>query len=260
MKQFSLVVMICCGLALPAIGQESGSKDAEAAAKPTVDKTSAAKAIELLKKSQKALERVKLARYQAKYDATGWVKQYVADVEGAAAIGEPSEYDVTRFRCEGKLTPKDAEEAMEIAAGCDGDLFYLIDSKTKTVYADMDNAVLGSHSRDIQRLLIPDFVSKEPLAELVKVENVELKDSVSVEGQDCWQVHIARSDTRAETWFISKSDSLPRRIDRLYVNEKKETGSTRLIIRELTVKNEMNLAPFKLNVPAGFTQTDDFAP
>ena len=66
---------------------------------------------EILNKSAAALKKVKVAQYNGNYEGTGWVKQYVADVEGLAVLGEPAEYDVPRFRCDVRLTPPDSEEA-----------------------------------------------------------------------------------------------------------------------------------------------------
>ncbi len=57
--------------------------------------------------------------------------------------------------------------------------------KTKTVYADMDEAVLGTHSRNVQRVLLGEFVAKEPRAEDLKAEKVELKEAVEI-GVDTW--------------------------------------------------------------------------
>ena len=36
---------------------------------------------EILKKSAAALKKIKVAQYNGKYEGTGWVRQYVADVE-----------------------------------------------------------------------------------------------------------------------------------------------------------------------------------
>ena len=230
----------------------------EAAGGPSGPEPGSAK--EILEKSEAALKQVKLVRYQAQYEGTGWVKEYVADVAGSAVLGEPSKYDITRFRCEVKLTPPKSEETFELSAGCDGDLFFLIDSKAKMVYADIDQAVFGAQDRNLQRVLLPDFVAKEPLADDLKAEKVELRESAKVGDEACYQVHVTRSETQEVTWFISKKDWLPRRVDRLYKNPQGESGTTQLVMTDLVAESTFRAAPFKLTVPDGYTKTDEFAP
>jgi outer membrane lipoprotein-sorting protein len=252
MTIFPLAVLIAAAFSAGAVARaddEQGKPDAESG-----------KAKEILKKSQEALRKVKLARYTGKYTGTEWVRQYVPDIDGSSSIGEPSEYDIARFLCNVKMTPHGSEEVIDVTAGSDGDLFYLVDAKKKKVYADIDEAVLGTHARDVQRLLLRDFIAKEPLATELGAEKVELKEPVDIGGQACHQVHVTFSDTRSTVWFISKKDWLPRRVDRLYKNEEGELGMTRLVISDLVASPTLDTAPFKLTVPEGYTKTDEFAP
>jgi hypothetical protein len=214
----------------------------------------------ILKQAEEALKSVKLVRYQVKYGGTGWVAQFVAQAEGSAMLGEPSRHDIARFRCDVKLTPPGGTEAIELSAGSDGDLFFLIDPQTKTVYADIDEAVLGTHHRDLQRVLLPDFVGKEPLADALKAEKVELKENTRIGGEPCYQVRVVESETREDVWSISQNDLLPRRVDRVYREPNRGEGGTSLELTELVAATEFHLAPFELRVPDGYTKTDEFAP
>lgn len=216
---------------------------------------------EVLKKCAAALKRVKFAQYHGKYEGTGWIKQHVADVEGLAVLGEPAEHDVPRFRCEVKVTPPNSEETLEFTVGADGDLFYLVDPKKKIVYADMDDAVLGSQQRNLRRVLLLDFVADEPLEADLKVDNIELKETVEIGGEACHQVRVIQSETREVIWYISAKDFLPRRVDRVYRQEAGgEEAFTRLEIADLKATSTLDIAPFKLTVPPGYKRTDDFAP
>lgn len=216
---------------------------------------------EILKKCAEALKKIKVAEYHGKYEGTGWVRQYVADVEGHAVLGEPAEHDVPRFQCEVKITPPNSEETAEFTVGADGDLYYLVDPEKKIVYADMDDAVLGSQQRNFQRVLLPDFVAKEPLEADLKVDNIELKETVDVDGEACHQVRVIQSETREVIWYIAAKDFLPRRVDRVYRQEAGgEEALTRLDIANLKAKSTLDTASFKLTVPPGYMRTDDFAP
>jgi outer membrane lipoprotein-sorting protein len=226
------------------------------------DKASVAadKAKEILGKTAAALEKIRFARYEGNYKGIGWATEYVPRIEGSVALGEPSEYDIERFYCKVKLTPQKSEDTLELTAGSDGDIYFLVDQATKTVYADMDEAVLGPQSRNIQRILMRPFVAKEPLADDLKAEKVELMEPTVVAGEDCHQVRVTRSESQDVVWFVSKKDWLPRRVDRHYKNDKGEIGTTQLVLAKLTAETTFKPAPFQLKVPKGFTKTDEFAP
>jgi hypothetical protein len=214
----------------------------------------------VLEKAQAAFQGVKQARYSAQYQGDGWVAEYVAKVEGTAMLGEASQHDIARFRCEVELTPPKSKETISLTAGSDGDLFFLMDPQTKTVYADIDDAVLGTHGRNVRRLLLREFVVKEPLAEELEGKPIERREDVDVGGEMCYQVYVAISESRGTIWFISHKDWLPRRVDRLYKDPKQGEGSTRLVLTDLVVSTTCEVEQFKLTIPSGFTRSDDFAP
>lgn len=225
--------------------------------------TGSSEGFEILKKAETALKEVKQVSYRAEFKATGWVAAFVPEVSGTALLGERSKWDLDRFRCEVKLQPRGSSEVIELTAGSDGDLFFLIDSKNKMAYEDMDPAVLGSQGRDIQRVLMREFTASDPFGDEIKPDLVELKGTESVGGEECYQIHI-KSDTPPEVvWFISKKDFLPRRVRRIHPNRrdpKGEPGTTELTVTNLVVNPKLNSNPFKLVVPTGFTKTNDFAP
>ena len=256
-----MLFALSLGVAIAAFTTGAVADQAAEPAKTTEEgKGPSGDAMAVLKKAEEALKKVKLARYKAQYKGTAWVTAYVPSIEGSAIVGELSKYDIVRFRSDVKITPTESNEVTELSAGSDGDLFYLIDPKAKIVYADIDEAVLGTHSRNARRILLQSFVDKEPLADDLKAKTVELKEAVDIGGEPCHQVLVTRSETQEVVWFISKKDFLPRRVDRLYKNPQGEVGSTELVLTDLIVKSTPDMELFKLNVPPGFTKTDEFAP
>ncbi len=217
-------------------------------------------AMAILKKAEAALKDVKFAKYEAEYNVVGWATAFVPNIIGSATLGEPAEHDVPRFRSEAKLTPPGSTDAVKAQIGCDGDVYYLVDHRKKMVYADMDDAVLGTQQRNFQRLLLPDFVAEEPLADDLKAESVERKEETNVGGEACYQVHVTRSETQAVTWHISKKDYLPRKVDRFYKDPERGETSTHLVMTKLVTSSKCDVGAFKLTVPKGFTKTDEFAP
>ncbi|UCG34194.1 MAG: DUF2092 domain-containing protein [Phycisphaerales bacterium] len=255
MKRLILATLILglLGISAPA-GQDKQATDAK------IDDMKSAEAKNILEKSRAALEQVRMARYDAKYKGTTWITAYVPAIEGSVVVGEPSEYDVTRFWCDVKLTPIGSEEVLKLTAGSDGDMYYVIDHQTKTAHADIDPAVMGSRPRDPRRVVVNTFVSKDPLQQELEAEKIELKEDAEVGGEPCHQILVTYGETQQGLWFVSKNDCLPRRVVRVYKNEAGEEGTTELELTNLKTDTKLDTAPFELKVPEGYAQSDDFAP
>lgn len=217
-------------------------------------------AVKILEKSEAALKKVTVARYQASFKGTKWVEALVPAVEGTATIGKRSKWDVDPFFVEVKLTSKDADAPIDCTAGSNGDTFFLIDAENKTVYEDMDPMVLGSRSRDIQRVLMREFADPKPFENTEKATTVQLKGTQRVGGEECYVLYVEGEQPPTLLYYIAIKDYLPRKVTRVYKNDEGEEGTTELTIRNLTVNPSFVKNPFALVVPAGFTKTDDFAP
>jgi outer membrane lipoprotein-sorting protein len=123
----------------------------------------------------------------------------------------------------------------------------------------MDDAVLGSQQRNVQRVLMQELVAQEPLKKELEATELEVREDQDVAGETCYQVYVKRTDGREVIWFISKRDHLPRRLDRIYTREG-APGTTQLEIEALTVDTKLDPSAFKPEIPEGFTKTDEFAP
>ena len=215
---------------------------------------------EILKRAAGAMKKVKGISYTAEYDSTTWIKAYRPKVSGTVIVGQEKEYELVEFYCDVTLRPNEPEKESRFQAGSNGDTFFLIDPKTKTMHQDMDHVVLGSHSRDIQRVVLRDFSSPEPLKELLESETVESRGTQTVDGQLCHKVYIKTDEGREQIWSFSERDFLPRHVERLWKNQKDEPGSTLFILTNLKVNPKLDGHPFDPTVPPGYTKTDDFAP
>lgn len=225
------------------------------------DKLPSAK--EVLAAASDAMKATKVVKYDAAYTATGWAKRFVPDVNGSAIVGQRSKWDIDEFYCDIKLKRADSEEVQLYQAGCDGDTYYLIDPKTKLVHVDMDPTVLGSGSRDIMRVILPEFASPEPLKDAMEAEGIELVGTETVDGHECRQVRVPPTGGPELVWSISTKDHLPRRVVRKYPPRPDSNGegaTTELAITNLAVDPTLDRNYFKPQVPEGFTKTDDFAP
>ena len=255
MRSITSILCILC-LCFITRAQDVDPKPPQSAPSPETSKQGR----EILEKAQDALKQVKTVRYRMKYQAAGWVTKYASNVEGTVFVGELSELNIPRFRCEIKITPPDAKEPVELQAGSDGDLYYVIDPKAKIVYADIDEAVLGSRSQDVLRVPLRQFIVTEPLAGELRSNKIELKDEEVVGGVDCHRIEITMTPTHRIVWFIAKKDHLPRRLVRVYTDATLGDGSVVYEIHDLEAMTTCDAKDFELKVPDGYKKTDDFAP
>lgn len=219
----------------------------------------------ILKKSVLALKKIKLVSYEGEYRTAGWITERLGLrlVKGQAVLGGQSKWGLDRFRCDATLELVDQKKPQHLTAGSNGDLFYLIDHRTKTVYEDIDSGVLGTHGPHLQRILMREFNQEKPFREELAKAEITLDGNEEVDGTMCHKLSISgvgSADT--SIWFISKTDYLPRRVHRIYAaqNESGESGSTVLTISNISIDPKFGMSPFRAYPSEGFTKTDDFAP
>lgn len=216
-------------------------------------------ALEFARKTADALSKAKVVIYKAAYTPTGWVAQRVPSVEGTATVGDQSKHKIDAFVVDVKIRKTGSEEVVEMKGGSDGNDHFLIDPKAKTCYKDLDPAVLGAQGRNLQRIVLRDFADPEPLADIIKSGEIELRGEVSMGGEDCRELYMKHADTGAMVWAVSKKDFLPRKVTRLIKNDQGE-ATTELVISDLVVNPQFIRNPFEMVCPEGFKKTDEFAP
>jgi len=213
----------------------------------------------VLAKAAEAAAAVKFIQYQADYKGTDWIAQFVPAIEGNVVVGDQSKWNLDRFRSEIKIKAKDSDEVIELTGGSDGEVFFLIDAKTRMVHEDMDPVVMGTHSRNFQRVVVSAFAAPKPFEEEQKAKSLELKGTAEVGGVACDEIAITAADGQRTIWYFAKSDHLPRRVVRIYTNDEGKEATTDLTLTSLVVNPRIE-NPFKAEVPPGFTKTDEFAP
>ena len=221
--------------------------------------TTSSEAVEFAKKIADALRNAKVVTYKATYTPSGWVAKRVPTVEGSATVGDQSKHKIEAFAVNVKMRKAGSEDVVEMAAGSDGNEYYLIDSKAKVCYKDLDPAVLGSQGRNVQRIVLRDFAALEPLADVLKGGEIELRDEVKVGSDECREIFMKFPDTGAMIWAVSKKDFLPRKVTRIVKGEEGE-ATTELLISDLVVNPQFIRNPFEMICPEGFKKTDEFAP
>lgn len=227
----------------------------------------------VLEKAREAMKSLTAVRYKVDYKPTAWLTKRIPVISANVLLAGQSKWKIDRFRFEGTVQPPPPEKSAEgstepgktvgpqkMTAGCDGDMYFLIHEDSKTVYEDIDPAVLGSSGRAIPRAVLSGFTSGDPLADERKAEKIELREPVDVGGEKCDQVVVTMPGGRQTIWYISQKTSLPRRVDRIINDPKDGVATTELVLSEFEANPKVEGKPFKVVVPAGFTKSDQFAP
>lgn len=112
---------------------------------------------------------------------------------------------------------------------------------------------------NLQRIVLRDFAAPEPLANVIKSGEIELRGEVRIGNEDCRELYMKHRDTGTAVWAVSKKDFLPRKVTRLIKNDQGE-ATTELLISDLVVNPQFVRSPFEMLCPEGFKKTDEFAP
>jgi len=245
-------VMVFC-FCLPAFAQDAPKKEADL----TDGK-------EILKRADAAAKAVRVIKYNAVAKGLGADEAKRPTVEGSAFFGGWTSGAPARSIVECKVTKPGSTDVAEYVAGNDGETVYLVDFAAKTVYADMDAAVLGSAGRIIRSILLTKIVDPDAFKDELAAEKVELKGVTKIGDQDCYEIAVDYGPFNGEgVWFFSKTDFLPRRIDRFFPMPGGEKSGRQVILSDVVVNPRPptdNVDPFALEVPEGFKKTDEFAP
>jgi len=219
--------------------------------------------IEILKKADAAIKAVEAVSYSARSTPSGIAVNFVSPAEGSAVlVGWNDAWNMPeKFYVHLKMTPPGSEEEVELAGGGDGDMFFLVDHAGKKAYEDMDPNVLGSSGTTLQAFGMREFVHSHPFDDELGAETVEYQGVESVGGEECHKIYIDYGQNRGKsTWLFAKSDYLPRRRVQHFSIPDQGDGTFAIEVTKLEINPEVDPSIFKLTLPEGYQQVDDFAP
>jgi len=217
--------------------------------------------VEILKKADAATKQNKAVSYNAAFKGIGANEAQAPNLSGSVFLSGWNNGAPAKYRVDAKVQKPGASETRELIAAFDSDKYVFIDKKTKKVHEDIDSAVMGSNGRDIRGLWMLELIHPDAFADEIKGEKHELKESVKIGTEDCYQVFVKYAQQPQEAnWFFSKKDLLPRKVERIFTTPTGEKRGVELTITDLNTAPKLEPDPFKPAVPEGFTKTDDFAP
>lgn len=258
-----MICLILSGILASAVAaQEAGEEHKpaderkDAAAKPATHE----QAVEFLKKVDAATKVVESVSYKGRYTRMR-NGQPVVVIEGTAYIAGEFTNAFTIYRFDAAIHRQNSEDVQKFTVGSNGEEHFLVDHQTEKVHVDIDPAVIGTDGRAAQVIGMIEFVYPTPFGDEIRAESCEMKGTAVIGGEPCQAIHVVYAgDVRQQaTWYFSKKDFLPRRVNRLFDRGERQI-STRQTVSDLVVNPKIDkreLAPF---VPEGFTKTDEFAP
>lgn len=255
-----LTLLLIVGFGNLVRAQENVRPPEGADAKKSSDDPKHKEAVEVLKKVDEATKALKIVSYNSSFQGIGWLSTRSPKMEGKVVAAGKWENEPGKFRVEAKVTVPDSAESRSFTAGNTGEEFYLIDPEKKLVYADLDPAVMGSDGRLAFNLIMREFNHPTPFSDEVNSEKAEITGSETIGDQDCYVINVVYRPKLEATWYFSKKDYLPRRVDRIVVSPTDERGAQQLTVTHLVTEVKNADAAFKLTVPEGYEKTDEFAP
>ena len=225
------------------------------------EEDSKAKALEILQKADAATRAVKSVRYRGHSQPSGVAERFFSAAEGEGIVMGWASGIPERFWAHVKTTRPRGDEPVELTGGGDGDSYFIIDHRSRKGYEDMDPAVMGSGARTLQSFVMAEFVDDAPFDDELGAEELEYQGIEVVEGIECHKIHITyRGGQQESTWFFSTEDFLPRRSVRHFDIPQQGEGAVVMTVSKLEVDPVIDPKIFKLVLPDGYEQIDDFAP
>ena len=219
--------------------------------------------IEILKKADAAIKEVDAVAYTARSTPTGIAENFVTAAEGEAiVVGWRDDWNQPeKFYVHLKTTKRGSDEPLELTGGGDGDMFFLIDHSEKKAYEDMDPNVMGSSGQTLQAFGMREFVHDKPFDDELDAPTVRYEGTEEVNGEECHKIFVEYADqNQKSTWFFDTDDYLPRRRVRHFSFGEQGEGTFTIEIVKLEVNPEIDASTFKIKLPEGYEQIDDFAP
>lgn len=218
--------------------------------------------LEIVKKVDAAAKAVMSVKYDVVWEGLGeaasMTPKVQASVVASGLVGSTPE----KYFVDAKITLPGSSEPLRVTMGTDNDMFFVIHHHTKTAYEDIDPAVMGNAGRFLRQAWMIEYLHPTPFSDEINGKSRELRGSKTIDGVDCYEVHVVYSVPAAPeaTWYFSKKDFLPRaRIDTRTMPDGRKLASQKTV-SNLVVAPKLDESAFKLKLPEGYKKTDDFAP
>ncbi len=212
------------------------------------------RAVEILEQVDAPTRAVRLVRYDARLEATGWLRPFTGPVEGIVILGGDMSRAKQRFRFDIAVGRAGSATTRAFTGGGDNGSFFLVDHAAKTVHIGSDYGFLGDAARPFAHVRMLEFVHATPFADELNAEILRLQGIAEIAGEKCHEIFVHYSVANLDArWFFSVEDHLPRRVERIRRHPVTgEEGATKLTLRNLAVDPDLAEHPFAPRTPPGY--------
>ena len=217
--------------------------------------------VAILKKADQATKAVKSARYHLELTGTGAFAERLGNLTGDYLVSGFEGMGPKKFYADVQITKPGSSEKTHLTIGGDGENYFLIDHAKKIAYQDIDPAVIGRRGQRVMGAAVIELVHPTPFSDEINGAKHELIGSKTVAGEPCYEVRVVYREGGPEAvWCFSKKDFLPRaRTDVFKLPTGEQAGQQRTISK-LQADPKVADDAYRLKLPDGYKQTDDFAP
>lgn len=209
----------------------------------------------VLEKASAALSEIKTIRYEAeaRVERTGrWGRPEQINVSGTLILAPDDGALMPKVSADCTISVERAPRPMKFSVIMDGDRIIAIDRGQRT-YQLADWPAGQQLAGNMLPLLVREFVISDPLAPERAAAHVEHAGIESVGQVECDVIRVSdESGPGSTSWYIGRTDHLPRRIIREMGSQPKLTFTT--TITNLAKDPEIDAETFAIDAPKGFTR------
>jgi len=218
-------------------------------------------AVEILQTTDAVCRTIQSIRYSISMEGAGALAERMPKAKALVTESGWADFFPEKFMVSLDVTMNDMSEPDRVMGGSDGNKYYLIDPASKTVHSDFEFGVFGRFAQAVYGGLVAEFLIDGPFDSEIECPDKTLKGIVEIEGEPCYEIVIRYANERntETTWWISTRDYMPRKRTDIGDVENGERGGRTYTLTEVVVEPQLTSSFFVLEVPEGFTETNQAA-
>ena len=212
---------------------------------------------EIMQRADAAAKKVKGVQYSFRAQRIDVPDRVASKMSGKITMSGWKGSLPEKFRFEVETRPGGRDESARVIVGFDGSTFWALNMRDKKALSGPTIEAIGVYQLLVRFVPVTEFVLPEPFGDELRAQELEVLGETEVDGSPCFQVHVVYKNPGQEaTWFISRDDYLPRRVDRRILDPEGATLTRRSEIAHLVTEPELKDEEFAFKLPEGFTLVD----
>ena len=215
-------------------------------------------AVEILRTTDAVCKAIQSVRYSISMEGAGALAERLPRAKALVMESGWADFFPEKFMVSLDVSMPEISEPLRVTGGSDGNKYYLINPATKTVHSDFEFGIFGHFVQAVYGGLVAEFLIDEPFDSEIECPDKTLEGIVDVEGEPCYEIVIRYTNERntETTWWISTRDYMPRKRTDISDMEDGERGGRTYTLADVVVEPRLKSNFFALEVPEGFTETN----